>query len=82
MQIPKVPALLCCNFCLHYARTQAFKALQTAYIRLLQNPFYTPDDYASRTAAGGRDPGQITSKKFTDEVQRIGELWRPGVTNL
>ncbi|KAL9034485.1 MAG: hypothetical protein Q9214_007022, partial [Letrouitia sp. 1 TL-2023] len=60
----------------------AFKALQTAYIRLLQNPFYTPDDYAPRLAAGGRDNGPITSKKFTNEVQRIGEFWRPGVTNL
>ncbi|KAL8759853.1 MAG: hypothetical protein Q9184_003506 [Pyrenodesmia sp. 2 TL-2023] len=58
---------------------QAFKALQTAYIRLLQNPFYTPDDHTPMAAQSGRGRGgEITSKRFIDEVNRIGASWRPG----
>ncbi|KAL8953738.1 MAG: hypothetical protein Q9222_000420 [Ikaeria aurantiellina] len=60
-----------------------FKALQTAYIRLLQNPFYTPDDYTPMAAQKtGRSVGEITSKKFIDEVKRIGETWRPGLERV
>lgn len=59
----------------------AFKALQTAYIRLLQNPFYVPDDHKPVAVASGRRKGsQITSKKFIDEVERIGETWKPGMS--
>ena len=62
---------------------QAFRALQTAYIRLLQNPFYTPDDHVPMAAAGGRSSGaQIKSRRFIAEVERIGMTWRPGITNV
>ncbi len=64
----------------------AFKALQTAYIHLLQNPFYIPDDHNPAAAAavavangGKRKGGEITSRRFIAEVRRIGERWRPGM---
>ena len=61
----------------------AFKALQTAYIRLLMNPFYDPDEHTPMAAPHGRGKGmQITSKKFTREVERIGMAWKPGMTNI
>ncbi|KAL8711328.1 MAG: hypothetical protein Q9220_004225 [cf. Caloplaca sp. 1 TL-2023] len=60
-----------------------FKALQTAYIRLLQNPFYTPDDHTPMAAQKtGKSVGEITSKKFIDEVKRIGDTWRPGLEKI
>ncbi|KAI1126352.1 Sedlin [Nemania abortiva] len=56
-----------------------FRAMQTAYVRLLQNPFYDPDETA--VPVGGK-PGaaarRITSRKFGDEMRRIGEAWAPG----
>ncbi|CAF9913176.1 hypothetical protein IMSHALPRED_000935 [Imshaugia aleurites] len=59
----------------------AFKALQTAYIRLLQNPFYVPDEHTPMAVASGRvNGGQITSKRFVEEVRRIGKVWRPGMS--
>lgn len=58
---------------------QAFKALQTAYVRLLQNPFYVPDEHTPMAIAGGKGKGGgITSKRFVGEVKRIGDVWRPG----
>ncbi|KAF2461696.1 Sedlin [Lineolata rhizophorae] len=61
-----------------------FRALQTAYIGLLRNPFYEPDDHSpvSANVVGRVGSTQITSKKFIAEVKRIGESWAPGVTNL
>ncbi|KAJ6440440.1 Longin-like protein [Purpureocillium lavendulum] len=56
-----------------------FKAMQTAYVRLLQNPFFEPDEHAP---LGGRGGKRITSRKFTEDMKRIGESWTPGVTNL
>ncbi|KAI0407580.1 Sedlin, N-terminal conserved region-domain-containing protein [Xylaria palmicola] len=60
-----------------------FRAVQTAYVRLLQNPFYDPDE---TTLLAGAKPGagakRITSRKFGDEMRRIGEAWAPGVVNL
>ena len=56
-----------------------FRAMQTAYVRLLQNPFYDPDEHAPLGGRGGR---KITSKKFADDMKRIGEGWTPGVTEL
>ncbi|KAH0609031.1 uncharacterized protein H6S33_001259 [Morchella sextelata] len=44
-----------------------FRALQTAYIQLVCNPFYENDEAKP-----------ITSKRFTEEVKRIGENWTPG----
>ncbi|MCJ1380524.1 hypothetical protein MMC17_003632 [Xylographa soralifera] len=61
----------------------AFRALQTAYIRLLQNPFYVPDEHTPMAAREGRGKGsQITSRKFIEEVERIGMVWRPGMGNV
>ncbi|KAI0505980.1 Sedlin [Xylaria bambusicola] len=54
-----------------------FRAVQTAYVRLLQNPFYDPDE---TTALAGAK--RITSRKFGDEMRRIGEAWAPGVAAL
>ena len=60
---------------------QAFRALQTAYIRLLQNPFYVPDDHTPMAVASGKGKSsQITSKRFIAEVERIGMTWRPGIS--
>ena len=61
----------------------AFKALQTAYIRLLQNPFYTPDEHTPMAVAAGKGKGgEIKSPRFITEVKRIGEIWRPGMANV
>ncbi|KAJ1326584.1 trafficking protein particle complex subunit 2 [Microdochium nivale] len=57
-----------------------FRAMQTAYVRLLQNPFYDPDEHSP--LASGRGGKRITSRKFAEEMRRIGETWAPGVTNL
>lgn len=56
---------------------QAFQALQTAYIRLLRNPFYVPDDHDPRRAKGAASI-EINSPKFVKEVERIGNAWYPG----
>ena len=66
---------------IRYGWNQAFRALQTAYIRLLQNPFYTPDDHTPMAVASGRGKSsQIKSKKFIAEVERIGMTWKPGIS--
>lgn len=57
--------------------TQIFKALQSAYISLLQNPFFDPDEHTPPHGRGGK---KITSRKFSAEVRRIGEAWYPGVS--
>lgn len=44
-----------------------FRALQTAYIQLVCNPFYENDEAKP-----------ITSKRFVEEIKRIGENWTPG----
>ncbi|EPS34127.1 hypothetical protein POX_a00892 [Penicillium oxalicum] len=60
----------------------AFRALQSAYIQLLQNPFYSPDEHApiSETTAAATTAGQpISNPKFIADLQRIGQTWAPGV---
>ena len=60
---------------------QAFRALQTAYIGLLQNPFYTPDEHTPMAVASGKGKGgQIKSRRFIREVERIAQAWKPGLT--
>ncbi|KAI0973884.1 Sedlin [Xylaria arbuscula] len=54
-----------------------FRAVQTAYVRLLQNPFYDPDESSGLVGAK-----RITSRKFGDEIRRIGEVWAPGAASL
>lgn len=56
-----------------------FKAMQSAYVRLLQNPFYDPDEHSPPTGHGGK---KIVSRRFTEDMQRIGEAWMPGSTNF
>ncbi|KAI2640221.1 Sedlin [Xylaria nigripes] len=60
-----------------------FRAMQTAYVRLLQNPFYDPDETtlpgAGKVGGGAK---RITSRKFGDEMRRIGETWVPGIASL
>jgi trafficking protein particle complex subunit 2 len=56
---------------------QAFHALQTAYIRLMRNPFYIPDDHDPKINRS-RASLEITSPGFIKEVQRIGRNWYPG----
>ncbi|KAL3491384.1 Sedlin [Aspergillus germanicus] len=62
----------------------AFRALQTAYIKLLQNPFYSPDSHATMTngALQAAKLSHITDQKFIAEVNRIGSSWTPGATSL
>ena len=61
----------------------AFRAVQTAYIQLLLNPFYTPEDKTPLQLANfeGRT-AEIKSNKFTAELQRIGKMWYPGITSI
>jgi hypothetical protein len=63
---------------------QAFRALQTAYVRLLQNPFYNPDEHtSSANATSPRDASAgITDRKFVAEVDRLGRLWAPGLSSI
>ena len=56
-----------------------FKAMQAAYIRLMQNPFFEIDEHSVPGGMGGK---RITSKRFAEEMRRIGERWGPGVTSL
>ncbi|QGA13644.1 hypothetical protein EYB26_001294 [Talaromyces marneffei] len=60
----------------------AFRALQTAYIGLLQNPFYNPDDQngASPVETMNDTLLGINDKKFITEVKRIGDMWSPNLT--
>ncbi|KAL4789021.1 Sedlin [Aspergillus venezuelensis] len=59
----------------------AFRALQTAYIQLLQNPFYSPDDHTAMTGSGAQAAkhSHIMDKRFVSEVNRIGNSWAAGV---
>ncbi|GIZ43310.1 hypothetical protein CKM354_000654200 [Cercospora kikuchii] len=61
--------------------TPAFQALQTAYVNLLRNPFYVPDDHDPKTAKQ-KGNMQIESPRFIKEVDRIGKVWFPGMTAI
>ncbi|KAJ5907979.1 hypothetical protein N7495_000661 [Penicillium taxi] len=59
----------------------AFRALQTAYIQLLQNPFYSPDKHAPGPGAAvgsATSCEPISNSRFIADVKRIGETWTPG----
>ncbi|KKA19853.1 hypothetical protein T310_6150 [Rasamsonia emersonii CBS 393.64] len=62
----------------------AFRALQTAYIQLLQNPFYTPDEHTptAKMTSAGVSSANIANQRFVAEVRRIGELWAPGLSKI
>ncbi|USW58733.1 Putative trafficking protein particle complex subunit 2 [Septoria linicola] len=59
----------------------AFHALQTAYVNLLRNPFYVPDEHDPKTASQ-KGNMQIRSAKFIKEVERVGQIWFPGMTAI
>jgi hypothetical protein len=61
---------------------QAFRALQTAYIKLLQNPFYNPDSHDSKPQESTGASVCITDQKFISEVKRIGESWSPDISTI
>lgn len=60
---------------------KAFKALHTAYINLLKDPFYQTDKNSLLTSGTfrSRDSEEITSRRFINEVQRIGKAWSVGI---
>jgi hypothetical protein len=51
---------------------------------LLRNPFYNPDEHSPVTANAEQRIGstQITSRKFIQEVKRIGDAWTPGIASI
>jgi len=53
-----------------------FRAMQNAWVRLLQNPFFEPDEFSPTSGKGGK---RITSRRFGEEMRQIGEGWTPGV---
>jgi trafficking protein particle complex subunit 2 len=55
----------------------AWKAIQSAWIGLLLNGFYTPD-----VGGRGRGGAEIKSRKFGRELERIGMAWYPGIATL
>ncbi|WEW55591.1 hypothetical protein PRK78_001022 [Emydomyces testavorans] len=60
----------------------AFRALQTAYVKLLQNPFYNPDRDGPDGGESAAGNARIRNRHFIAEVNRIGEAWAPGLSNL
>ncbi|GAB7365219.1 hypothetical protein MBLNU230_g6305t1 [Neophaeotheca triangularis] len=62
--------------------TPAFQALQQAYINLLRNPFYVPDDHDPRKCQDKGASLEIKSPRFEKEVRRIGEAWYPGISTV
>ncbi|PYH74030.1 uncharacterized protein BO88DRAFT_330465 [Aspergillus vadensis CBS 113365] len=59
-----------------------FRTLQTAYVQLLQNPFYRPDEHLATAKAVPSCSSQITDQRFINEVNRIGNSWVPTVASL
>jgi trafficking protein particle complex subunit 2 len=61
----------------------AFRAIQTAYVHLLQNPFYMPDDMTPMALARSQGrAAEIKNKKFISEMKRVGNAWALGVTSI
>src|SRR5271163_1270516 len=51
----------------------AFRAIQTAYIHLLQNPFYMPDDATPMALARSQGrAAEIKNQRLISEINRIG----------
>ncbi|PNS20014.1 Trafficking protein particle complex subunit 2-like protein [Sphaceloma murrayae] len=57
--------------------SQAFHAIHNAYINLLRNPFYMPDEHSPAHSTAQRSAGalDITSKTFIKEIDRVGRVW-------
>lgn len=61
----------------------AFRAIQTAYIGLLMDPFYMPEERSPLQLANQTgQTAEIKSNKFIKEIQRIGKTWYPGITAI
>lgn len=61
----------------------AFRAIHAAYVELLMNPFYTPDDRTPLQVMNQTGNGaEITSRRFKAEMQRIGKIWYPGIITI
>ncbi|KAF2399183.1 Sedlin [Trichodelitschia bisporula] len=62
----------------------AFRALQTAYINLMRNPFFNPVEASALKAGVDQkiSSDQINSPGFIKEVKRIGEAWTAGATTI
>lgn len=61
----------------------AFRAIHNAYIALLMNPFFAPETRTPIQTMHATGKGaEITSKKFTAEMRRIGQAWYPGIATL
>lgn len=61
----------------------AFRAIHQAYVGLMLNPFYIPDDRTPMEQMQYSGKGaKITSKKFKAEMERIGKSWTPGIASL
>lgn len=63
-----------------------FRAMQGAWMRLLMNPFYEPEEGGGGGAAGGggggKSAGGVGGRRFEGEMKRIGEGWTVGVVSL
>lgn len=59
----------------------AFRALQAAYVRLLRNPFYDPDEHSPHAPNADQSARslQITSPMFINDIDYIGRSWYPGI---
>jgi hypothetical protein len=58
---------------------KAFRAIQAAYINLMRNPFYMPDEPLAPGAEQRVPSAQITSSGFIKEMRRIADVWAPGL---
>ncbi|KAI9727112.1 MAG: hypothetical protein M1828_007313 [Chrysothrix sp. TS-e1954] len=59
----------------------AFRALHTAYIRLLRNPFYDPEEHLKRGMPNAA-PAPVSSPQFGAAVDRIGKIWHPRISTM
>lgn len=69
--------LLHARLCVITDDPQVFQALQTAYVQLLQNPFYAPDDRTPIAKATAPTSTSLKTK-FATEIKRIGDAWSSG----
>ena len=61
----------------------AFRAIHQAYVRLMLNPFYLPDEREPmQQIPYDKKKAEITSKKFVAEMDRIGQVWSAGIANV
>lgn len=61
-----------------------FRALQSAYVGLLRNPFFDPDEHGPQNVevADALGRGKIGSQRFMALVRQVGEEWYPGLVHL